>query len=139
MYRCSKRSGKLVAAGAVVQSKLLGPAAKPSLTPAELAAAHQVVTALTQQNTLEAANPTAGVTPAGYSIAQGIANIGILGGHPLSSVAGPVAQQQLTPSQAGVQRAAITARHHYPSLLPHSRGSLRVLQGINKATTGPAG
>src|SRR6266513_410163 len=42
MYRFNKRTGKLEPAGAVGQSKLLGPAAKPSLTPAELAAAHQV-------------------------------------------------------------------------------------------------
>src|SRR5947207_13223664 len=102
MYRFNKRTGKLEPAGAVGQSKLLGPAAKPSLTPAELGAAHQVVTALTQQNTLEAANPTAGVTPAGYSIAQGIANIGVLGWHPLSVVAWPVARQLRTPIHAEV-------------------------------------
>src|SRR5438876_1122573 len=64
MYRFNKRSGKLEPAGAVGQSKLLAPAAKPSLTPAELGAAHQVVTALTQQNALEDQDKTAGVTPA---------------------------------------------------------------------------
>src|SRR2546430_6268988 len=95
----------------------LGPGTKQILRHAELAAAHQVVTALTQQNTLEAANPTAGVTPAGYSIAQGIANIGILRGHPPSGVAGALAQQQPTPSQTGVQRAALTAPHPYLSPL----------------------
>jgi len=139
MYRFNKRSGKLESAGAVGQSKLLGPAAKPDLSAAELPAARQVVAALQQQNALEDADQTAGVTPAGYAAAQGIANIGILGGHPLSGVAGPVAQQMLTPAQAEFQRAAVTARHHYLSLLPHSRGSLGILEDINKATTAPAG
>lgn len=109
-----------------------------TLTEAERRSAEQVIRAFKEQNRLEDTDAQAGVKPTIAAVAEEAGRVPVIGGL-LHGIAAPAAQKALTPSQAEFRRAAVTARHHYQSLLAHTRGALGIIADIDKATSAPAG
>lgn len=113
-------------------------AAEKPLTPAERRAAAQVVIALRKNIQLYQANPTAAETPWQSALAEGVGHLPLIGGS-LRGGSGTLAQRARTPAQQEFQRNAVTIRHHYAMISPHTRMSLGLLADINTALVPPSG
>jgi len=118
----------------------LGPRGENSVSQqATQLAANQVYLALEDAERLERVDPQASKSPVGAEAAQGIASLGAFGMKPFGGIAGPVAQQAMTPNQQQFQADMARLTGNYPSLMKNFRGSNALLDRLAKEWRPPAG
>jgi hypothetical protein len=109
-----------------------------TMTPGEIRAAEQVVVALRNMRRLYQADPSAAATPWQTAAAEGLTHTPVFGGL-LRGMTGPAGQKAMTKAQQDFQRNAVTLRHHYAMITPHTRMALGLLADINRSMVPPAG